>query len=42
VAERIGRLEEAIEQAPKSRGWKIRARVGERVRWYATPEEPER
>jgi hypothetical protein len=42
VAERIGRLEETIEQAPKSRGWKIRARVGERVRWYATPEEPER
>jgi hypothetical protein len=29
----------AIEAAPKSMGWKARARVGERVRWYETPEE---
>jgi hypothetical protein len=29
----------AIEQAPKSLGWRARARVGERVRWYETPEE---
>jgi hypothetical protein len=29
----------AIERAPKSFGWKTRARVGERVRWYETPEE---
>lgn len=29
----------AIEAAPKSVGWKARARVGERVRWYETPEE---
>jgi hypothetical protein len=29
----------AIEAAPKSLGWKARARVGERVRWYETPEE---
>ena len=27
-----------IEAAPKSLGWKARARVGERVRWYETPE----
>ena len=32
-------LEQAAEQAPKSRRWKIRARVGERVRWYDQPEE---
>jgi hypothetical protein len=29
----------AIEAAPKTMGWKARARVGERVRWYETPEE---
>jgi Uncharacterised nucleotidyltransferase len=31
-----------IEAAPKSLGWKTRARVGERVRWYETPEEARR
>jgi hypothetical protein len=29
----------AIDAAPKAMGWKARARVGERVRWYETPEE---
>jgi hypothetical protein len=29
----------AIEAAPKSLTWRTRARVGERVRWYETPEE---
>lgn len=29
----------AIDAAPKSLGWLARARVGERVRWYETPEE---
>ncbi len=29
----------AIDTAPKSIGWKARARVGERVRWYETPED---
>jgi hypothetical protein len=32
-------LLEAMERAPKSLGWKARARVGERVRWYETPED---
>ena len=31
-----------IEAAPKSLGWRARARVGERVRWYETPEEARR
>lgn len=34
-----GALLAAIAAAPKSLGWKARARVGERVRWYETPEE---
>lgn len=29
----------AIAAAPKSLGWHARARVGERMRWYETPEE---
>ena len=28
-----------IEDEPKSRGWKLRAKVGERKRWYELPEE---
>ena len=32
-------LAEAADQAPKSRGWKMRARIGERKRWYDVPEE---
>jgi hypothetical protein len=39
VAARVGRLREALEAVPKSRGWKLRARVGERKRWYELPEE---
>jgi hypothetical protein len=31
-----------IEAAPKSIGWRTRARIGERVRWYETPEEARR
>ena len=29
----------ALDAAPKSLGWRARAKVGERVRWYETPEE---
>jgi len=29
----------AIDAAPKTLGWQARARLGERVRWYETPEE---
>jgi hypothetical protein len=32
-------LGEVAESAPKSRRWKMRARVGERKRWYDMPEE---
>lgn len=38
VRARINRLREAIELAPKSLKWNLRARVGERVRWYELPE----
>jgi len=29
----------AIDAAPKTLGWQARARLGERIRWYETPEE---
>jgi hypothetical protein len=39
VAERLRRLRSALAEVPKSRGWKLRARVGDRKRWYELPEE---
>lgn len=39
VAERLRRLREKLDKVPKSRGWKLRARVGDRKRWYELPEE---
>jgi hypothetical protein len=32
-------LLDRIEAEPKSRAWKLRARIGERKRWYTLPEE---
>ena len=40
VAEQFSALEERIEAEPKSRAWRLRARIGERKRWYELPEEP--
>jgi hypothetical protein len=39
VAAQARALQEAIDAAPKSLAWRVRSRVGERVRWYETPEE---
>ena len=39
VARQIEGITAAIAAAPKTLGWKTRARIGERVRWYETPEE---
>jgi hypothetical protein len=39
VSGRIDTLLERIETEPKSRAWRLRARVGERVRWYELPED---
>jgi hypothetical protein len=38
---RTAQLREHIDRSSKSLRWKARARVGERVPWYDTPEEPE-
>jgi hypothetical protein len=39
IADRVKAVLHRIEQAPKSRGWKLRAKIGERKRWYELPEE---
>jgi hypothetical protein len=36
---RVGLLSAALESAPKTRRWKLRARIGDRVRWYEDPED---
>jgi hypothetical protein len=41
VRDRVDALLERIEEEPKTRGWRLRARVGERKRWYELPEEVE-
>lgn len=41
VADSANRITEAMEAAPKSLKWKVRARAGERVPWYELPDEPE-
>jgi hypothetical protein len=39
IRRRVAEIEDAVERAPKSAKWKMRARVGDRVRWYEDPEE---
>jgi hypothetical protein len=36
---RLRQLWERIEAEPKTRRWKMRARLGDKVRWYEEPEE---
>jgi hypothetical protein len=42
ISERIDRLVQMIEKAPKSLKWKTRAAIGTRVQWYNDVEEVER
>jgi hypothetical protein len=39
VSNRVALILERIENAPKSRSWRMRAKIGERKRWYELPEE---
>jgi hypothetical protein len=38
VMPRIRKLMRVMESAPKSFGWRMRARIGERTRWYELPQ----
>jgi hypothetical protein len=42
IAQRIDVIAKALADAPKTRKWKLRAKVGERKRWYDEPEEVDR
>lgn len=39
IRARIGEIREAMESAPKSLRWRLRARIGRRMPWYELPEE---
>jgi hypothetical protein len=39
VEDKLNTLRSTLETSPKSRKWKFRARIGDRVRWYEVPEE---
>ena len=39
VHEQGGRFLGALEEVPKTRAWRLRAKIGERKRWYELPEE---
>jgi hypothetical protein len=42
VAARLQAIEAAMAAAPKTARWRMRARVGDRVRWYEEPDEVDR
>jgi hypothetical protein len=42
IETRLRALRERVEQEPKSRAWRLRAKIGERKRWYEVPEEVRR
>ncbi len=42
VVDRLRVLERVVDDAPKSVKWRLRARVGERVKWYREVEEVDR
>lgn len=39
VVERLRRLRQKLDKVPKTRGWRLRSRIGDRKRWYQLPEE---
>lgn len=39
VRSQVDRYIRALDEVPKSRRWKLRAKIGERKRWYEIPEE---
>jgi hypothetical protein len=41
INRRLDRLWDRIDAEPKSRGWRLRDRIGDRKRWYDEPEEVE-
>jgi hypothetical protein len=42
IKQRLAEIQQAMDDAPKTTGWKLRARIGTRVRWYEEVEEVQR
>ena len=42
IRDKIDRLLKVIEKAPKSLGWKLRSKIGTKIKWYNEVEEIER
>lgn len=42
VRARVADLVRVLDSSPKSIAWRLRAQIGERMRWYEVPEEPRR
>jgi hypothetical protein len=42
ISDRLHRIEQAIQEVPKSISWQLRDKVGTRVRWYEEVEEVDR
>ena len=42
VLQRIDALQKLMDDAPKTTSWKLRAKIGKKVRWYELPEEVQR
>ena len=42
IKARLATLQAAMDAAPKTLGWRLRARVGKRVPWYEEVEEVQR
>lgn len=39
ILPKLQKIRETIEQFPKSMKWKMRAKIGDKVKWYEEPEE---
>nr|WP_236748910.1 hypothetical protein [Acidianus manzaensis] len=39
IIPKLNKIREIVEKHPKSMKWKMRAKVGEKVKWYEEPEE---
>ena len=42
IKRRLVAMQKAMDEAPKTMAWKMRARVGTRMRWYEEVEEVQR
>jgi hypothetical protein len=42
ILSRLSGISDAMDRAPKTIDWKMRAMVGEKVRWYEEPEDATR